>query len=128
MNDPALITFDFEDRFPHRMWISTWSDDDLDASAEDAVSIYRYQLVSVLQQERNTVEFLILIQHRDGSKQVLKHYDVDQPDFDRVANAFLEGLAEDETLSFIERDFSDCRTLETFEARGAAWGWNPLDR
>jgi hypothetical protein len=113
----ALLSYDFEKVFPHKTWVSTWASD---ASYPEG---FRYKVMSAHHVVEKSVELLILRQRRDGSKDVLKHYDVDPSAFDRVAATFVEGLAEQHGISFEEQDFRGCRSAEQFENIAANFGW-----
>jgi hypothetical protein len=84
---------------------------------------FRYKLLSALNKPADTIELLIILQQRDGSKEVLKHYDVNAPAFDRFVATFVEGLAEKHEIAFELQDFRSCDTLEKFEAHAASFGW-----
>src|SRR5688500_4170401 len=100
----ALLSYDFEHVFPHKTWVSTWASD---SSYPDG---FRYKVMSALHEEARSVELLIVLQHRDGTKEVLQHYAVDPSAFDRVAATFIDGLAEQHGVDFEEQDFRSCRT------------------
>ena len=113
----ALLSYDFEKVFPHKTWVSTWGSDSVYPLG------FRYKVMSAHHVQDNSIELLILLQHRNGSKDVLKHYDVDPTAFDRVAATFVEGLAQQHGISFEEQDFRACRTPEAFESTAAKLGW-----
>jgi len=113
----ALLSYDFEKVFPHKTWVSTW------ASDESCPEGFRYKVMSAHHVLERSIELLILLQHRNGTKDVLKHYDVDTSAFDRVAATFVDGLAEQHGISFEEQDFRNCRNPEQFESTAASFGW-----
>jgi hypothetical protein len=119
--DNALLTYDFRQVFPHKTWISDWATDDTYPKG------FRYKVMAASHEDEKSIELLIVLQQHDGSKQVLKHYDLDAAAFDRVAATFVEGLAEQHGLSFEEQDFRSCRTAEQFEAQVARFGWTSKD-
>lgn len=113
----ALLSYDFEDVFPHKTWVSNWVSD---ASYPNG---FRYKVMSALHEQARSLELIIVLQHRDGAKEVLKHYDVDFSAFDKVASTFVDGLSEQHGISFEEQDFRQCRTAEQFESMAASFGW-----
>jgi hypothetical protein len=113
----ALLSYDFENVFPHKTWVSTWA---TDASHPEG---FRYKVMSANHVVEKSIELLIVLQHRNGSKDVLKHYDVEPSGFDRVAATFVDGLAEQHGISFEEQDFRSCQNPEQFESAAARFGW-----
>jgi hypothetical protein len=63
--DNAFLTFDFRRIFPHKAWISWAADDTYPAG-------FRYKLIAARHEDEESIELLIVLQQRDGSKQVLK--------------------------------------------------------
>jgi hypothetical protein len=113
----ALLSYDFENVFPHKTWVSTWA---TDASYPEG---FRYKVMSANHVIEQSIELLILLQHRNGSKEVLKHYDVEPSAFDGVAATFVDGLAETHGITFEEQDFRGCQSPEQFESVAARFGW-----
>ena len=113
----ALLSYDFANVFPHKTWVSTWGSD---ASYPDG---FRYKVMAARHVRQESIELLIVLQHRDGSKEVLKHYDIQPSAFDRVAGTFVDGLAKQHGISFEEQDFRDCLSPEQFESAAARFGW-----
>lgn len=113
----ALVSFDFIQSFPHKTWISTWSSD------ESYPGGFRYKLISARHENLAEVELIVLLQQRNGEKEVLKHLDIALSSFESIANTFLEGLAEEHGLAFEVQDFSACRTSESFEGLAKQFGW-----
>jgi hypothetical protein len=118
----ALLTFDFRCVFPHKTWVSDWAAD------ETYPAGFRYKVMSARHEDNESIELLIVLEHRDGSKNILKHYDVKSTGFDRVAETFVKGLAETHGVNFEEQDFRACRTAEDFEARAVHFGWRSQDQ
>ena len=118
MSDDGLVSFDFVDVFPHKFWISDWSSDSQYPGG------FRYKLLSARHERADVIQFLIVLQHRSGDKEVLKTLDVNASVFDPVAAIFVDGLAKRHGLDFEEQDFSSCRTLEAFDDEAALAGWS----
>jgi hypothetical protein len=118
MSNDGLVTFDFVDLFPHKFWISDWSSD---SQYPDG---FRYKLLSTRRESVDVIQFLVVLQHRSGDKEVLSTIDVTASVFDRVAATFVDGLATQHGLDFEEQDFSSCRTLEAFDEEAAIVGWS----
>lgn len=118
MSDDGLVSFDFVDLFPHKFWISDWSSDSHYPKG------FRYKLLSARRESGDVIQFLVVLQHRSGDKQVLSTLDVKASEFDRVAALFVDGLAKQYGLDFEEQDFSTCRTLEAFDEEAARTGWS----
>lgn len=113
----ALVSFDFVHSFPHKTWVSTWSSD------ESYPSGFRYKLISARHENLAEVELIVLLQQRNGEKEVLKHLDIALSSFEPIASTLLEGLAEEYDLDFEAQDFSACRTSESFEVLAEQFGW-----
>jgi len=113
----ALLSFDFLTVFPHKTWISDWSTDAVEADR------FRYKLMSSRDVSEGVIQFLVVLQKHDGTKEVLKHLRVSLNAFDRVAAVFIEGLADQYGLDFQEQDFSSCTTPERFEEVALGYRW-----
>jgi hypothetical protein len=114
---PALLSFDFARSFPHKVWISDWRTD------ESYPAGFRYKLLSARHEDLEEIELIILIEHRDGDKEVLKHLDIAAKSFERIVETFISGLAEEHNLNFQAQDFSGCRSVDSFEAAAKNSGW-----
>ena len=119
--EAGLMSFDFHHVFPHKTWISTWKED------ESYPAGFRYKVMSAHDRVANTMELLVILQQRDGLKEVLKHLDVNAEAFDRYATIFVDGLTELYEIEFEEQDFRNCSTAEEFEALAERFGWYEPD-
>src|SRR5262249_38634811 len=85
----AIVTLDFEARFPHRFWISTW------ANGEHYPNGYRYKLLSMRPEPEGLIEFVVVLEERGGTKTEMKRLELSPSAFDRAAAIFVEGLSEE---------------------------------
>jgi hypothetical protein len=117
----GLLKLDFVELFPHKFWISSWSSDSQYPAG------FRYKLMSTRREPDNVVHFLVVLEQRNGDKEVLSSLDINAPVFDRVAAKFVDGLAAKYALDFEEQDFSSCRTLAEFDKEVARKGWTSAE-
>jgi hypothetical protein len=114
----AYVAFDFARRFPHKFWVSSWAKDDQYPEG------FRYKLLSVHPEPEGLIEFVVLLEQRSGEKTELKRLEVSPSAFNRTANIFTEGLAEEYKIQFEELDASQVRTESQFREVALAAGWN----
>lgn len=95
-NDPpqALISIDFQDTFPHKFWISTWSKD------ESYPMGFRYKLLSARDNRSDYVELVIVLEEPDGCKTEMKRMDIKISAFDDIAWRFVRGFEETYEMEF----------------------------
>ena len=115
---PGFLKIDFAKFFPHKFWVSDWSDDDTYPDG------FRYKLLSARDEEKAVVEMVLLVEEDDGTKQEMHRAEVKVPALDGYARVFVRGLEEEHGLSFEEQDFSAVRTAEEFERALEAYGWS----
>jgi hypothetical protein len=117
MNEGGLLTLDFIRTYPHKMWISDWSSD------EQYPEGFRYKILSARIVPDNVFELLIVIQQRNGEKEILKNLEVDESAFDRVSSVFVNGLRDEYSLDFEAQNFTTCRRMADFDAKSVQYGW-----
>jgi len=121
MSEPGILSFDFRHVFPHKTWISNWSNDTQHPDG------FQYKLMSARREPENVIAFLIVLQKRSDDKEVLHSSEIPSARFDRVAAIFLDGLAKEHGIDFEEQDFSACRDLITFDAAAFRFGWKSAE-
>lgn len=116
-DQPGIIRIDFARHFPHKFWISDWSEDE---SYPDG---FRYKLLGVRDEREQVVELVLLLEERSGEKQEMHRAQAKLAAADGYARVFVNGLAKKFALDFEEQDFTAVRTPEEFERGVAAYGW-----
>ena len=117
----GALVIDFTARFPHKFWLSTWSDDDQYPEG------FRYKLLSARPEPDGPIELVVLLEESSGDKSELTRVDVSPSAFDRTAATFVDGLTEEYGIEFEEIDATGTRTLEDFERLVGASGWHATD-
>jgi len=122
-NEPseALVSFDFDETFPYKFWISTWSKDDSYPSG------FSYKLLSVRNNRSGYVELVIVLEEPGGYKTEMKRLKIEQSAFDDVAWAFVRGFEETYGIEFQEQDFSQVKTFEQYKSLSNEMGWRPWE-
>ena len=115
---PGIVKLDFARYFPHKFWISDWSEDD------EYPEGFRYKVLGVRDEEEQAVELVLLLEERNGSKQEVHRALVKVAAADGYARVFVDGLEEEHGLDFEEQDFTAVRTAEEFDRAAAAYGWS----
>ena len=118
---PGLIKLDFVRFYPHKFWISDWAED------ETYPDGFRYKVLSARDENASTVEIVLLLQARDGTKEEMHRAAVNLAAVDRYTRVFVEGLQSQYGIEFEEQDFSKVRSAEEFEQSVAAYGWQSED-
>ncbi len=120
-NEPApeaLITVDFETRFPHHYWISTWATD------EQYPKGFRYKILSVRPEPDGLFELVVVLEQRGGLKTEMENLSISPSAFERTAKIFVDGLADSYGIKFEMLDTSSCRSAEEFDRVVTRAGWN----
>lgn len=117
MADDVLLKFDFVSRYPHKAWISDWSSD------EHYSGGYCYKVMSCRLEPSQSIKLLVILQQRNGDKEVLASLEVSAAAFDEVVSGIVNGLVKQYDLDFQEQDFSTCRTLDEFKIASQQFGW-----
>jgi len=115
---PGFVRIDFVRYFPHRFWISDWSEDDQYPDG------FRYKVLGVRDEDKQVVELVLLLEAQGGKKEEMHRAQVKIAAADRYAHLFVDGLAKEHGLDFEEQDFTDVRTVEEFDQTIAAHGWS----
>jgi hypothetical protein len=113
----AFVSIDFETRFPHKYWVSSWSKDDQYPGG------FRYKLLSVRPEPDGLIELVLVLEEASGAKSEMKRLDVSPSALDRTAATFTEGLSEAYEIEFTELDLTKVRTESEFERLVSAAGW-----
>ena len=114
----ALVTIDFETRFPHKFWISTWATD------EQYPNGFPYKLLSVRPEPDGLLDFVVVLEQRGGAKTEMKNLSISPSAFDRTAKIFVEGLADSYGVEFEMLDTSSCRSAAEFNRVVTKAGWH----
>jgi hypothetical protein len=115
---PGIVKLDFARYFPHKFWISDWSEDD------EYPEGFRYKVLGVRDEEEQAVELVLLLEERNGSKQEVHRALVKVAAADGYARVFVDGLEEEHGLDFEEQDFTAVRTAEQFDRAVTTYGWS----
>ncbi len=118
---PGIVRIDFARHFPHKFWISNWSED------ETYPDGFRYKLLGVRNEREQVVELVLLLEERSGEKQEMHRAQAKLAAADGYASVFVNGLTKKLALDFEKQDFSAVRTPEEFEQAVAAYGWQGED-
>ena len=113
----GVVVVDFASHFPHKFWISTWAKD------EQYPEGFRYKLLSVRPATEGLIEFVVLLEQSSGEKSEMTRLDISPSAFDRTANTFISGLAEEYEIEFEELDCSKIETEHQFCNVVRAAGW-----
>src|SRR5688572_23515166 len=114
----SLATFDFENLFPHKFWISDWHKN------ETFPDGFCYKLLSTRDERSGEVEIVLLRALRDGQKEELYRARVSEADADKAANVFVRGLEVRLGIGFEEQDYSGVRSLSEFQRLAEKHGWS----
>jgi len=115
---PGFLKLDFARYFPHKFWISDWSEDGQYPEG------FRYKLLSARDEKKQAVELVLLLEQRNGDKQEMHRAQVKVAAADGYARVFVDGLEEEHGLDFEEQDFTTVRTTEEFDRAVTAYGWS----
>jgi hypothetical protein len=115
---PGFVKIDFARYFPHKFWISDWSEDDQYPDG------FRYKVLGVRDEGQQVVELVLLLEAQSGEKQEMHRVQVKMAAADGYARVFVDGLSEEHGLDFEEQDFTGARTAEEFDKAVAAYGWS----
>jgi len=113
----AFVSIDFNKIFPHKYWVSSWSND------EQYPSGFRYKLLSVRPEPEGLIELVVLLEERSGAKTEMQRLNVSPSAFDRGAKIFIDGLTEEHNIEFTELDLTNVRDESEFERITKAAGW-----
>ena len=113
----GFIKIDFARHFPHKFWVSNWSEDDTYPDG------FRYKLLGVRDEIVEVVELVVLLEETNGDKEEMHRAQVEIAAADGYASVFLDGLAEAHHLDFEEQDFTAVRTFEEFDKLVTSYGW-----
>jgi hypothetical protein len=114
-----IISIDFKESFPYKIWISTWSKD------ESYPIGFRYKLLSVRNESSEYVELVIVLEEPGGYKTEMKRMDIKISSFDDIAWGFVRGFEETYGIEFQVQDFSEIKTKEQFDVLSAKMTWHP---
>lgn len=117
-DQPGFVKIDFARHFPHKFWISEWSEDDSYPNG------FRYKLLGVRDEAKQLVELVLLIEEKSGDKEEMHRAQVKLGSADGYARIFIDGLEKEHGLEFEEQDFTAVRTAEAFEQAVAGYGWS----
>lgn len=117
----GIVVINFETTFPHKFWVSSWSNDDQYPDG------FRYKLLSVRSEPDNQIELVLLLEEPSGDKSEMTRMDVAASAFDRTAATFIDGLADEYGLEFDEVDATHTRSLSEFEGVVIKAGWQVSD-
>lgn len=115
---PGFLKLDFATYFPHKFWISDWSEDDQYPDG------FRYKLLGARDETKQAVELVLLLEARNGDKQEMHRAQVKIAAADGYARVFVNGLEKEHDLDFEEQDFTAVRTAEEFNRAVTAYGWS----
>jgi hypothetical protein len=115
----GIISIDFNETFPYKFWISTWSKD------ESYPLGFRYKLLSVRNTNDDFVELVIVLEEPDGYKTEMKRMDIEISAFDDFAGGFVRGFEETYGIEFQLQDFSQVKAKEEFDALSKKMTWHP---
>ena len=114
----AIVSIDFSRTFPHKYWISNWSSD------ESYPQGFRYKLMSIRMEPENKVQFVILLQEKNGDKHEFSRTTYSSLDFfERASLSMVNGLESEFQIDFELQDFSKIRTEHEFAELAAQFGW-----
>lgn len=115
---PGFVKIDFARHFPHKFWISDWSED------QQYPAGFRYKILGVRDETKQVVELVLVLEERNGDKQEMHRAQVKVAAADGYARVFVDGLEEEHGLDFEEQDFTAVRSAEEFDRAVASYGWS----
>jgi hypothetical protein len=116
-NKETLVAVDFERRFPHVFWMSSWTQD------EERPAGFRYKLLSARTEPSGAMELVVALEEAGGATTELNRLEVSQSAFGRTAAIYVDGLSDEQHLTFYAVDLIKCRTWEGFDRILAEAGW-----
>jgi hypothetical protein len=118
MDDAALLSIDFEKRFPYRFWYSAWF-----ADSEHPAGC-RYKLLSARANETGPVELVIAVEARGGALTEANRIEVSASAFEKTVAIYVDGLSESGKLTFFAVDLVRCRSAAAFKRILGDAGWH----
>ena len=116
-NKETLVAVDFQRRFPHLFWKSSWTRDD------ERPAGFRYKLLSVRTEPSGAMELVVALEEAGGATTEVNRLEVSQSAFEKTAAIYVDGLSDEQHLTFYAVDLIKCRTPEGFDRILTEAGW-----
>ena len=113
----AYRDVDFQSRFPHKLWLSAWSD------RERPENGFRVRVRAVRERESNLVDLVVLVTEPGGLTSEVSTQAYPLAVCDRAASAIVGRYALQYGVDFEEFDFSSVSTVAEFERLAQNVGW-----
>ena len=114
----AIVSWDFIQSFPHKIWISGWSSD------ESYPAGFRYKFFSTRKTEDDFIETVLVMEERGGIKTERKRFDVRADRFDGFVRGFLDGLEKKFGIDFELQDLSAVKASAELDQVIGKLGWH----
>ena len=118
----GFVKIDFVEYFPYKMWISNWAKD------QSYPNGFRYKVLTTRNHTDGTIEFVLLIESRDGEKEEMHRCRVKGKAMDGYARLFCKGLEDEHDIEFEEQDFSSVHSQEDFDKMAIRYGWSSREQ
>jgi len=113
----STVSLDFQARFPHRFWLSSWT------KSDEYPDGFRYKILSVRPEPRGHFELVIVLEQPGAVQTELERLDVKPDTFDRTADLYVDALSESSEVTFFAIDATRCRTAGDFQRILTDAGW-----
>ena len=112
----SFLHFDFETKFPHVVWTSSWS------QPPDSSERLRYKVFSARLEPSGEFEVVLVAAYEGGAKEMLQHWSV-KPELFEAGRPLIDDLQQAFGVTFEAVDLSHCLTAEAFEVEARRLGW-----
>ena len=112
----ALLVIDFETTFPHKFWVTAWT--------EAGGRTTRLKLLSARDARAGEVDLVVVHEAADGAKIPLETHRWPADAFDLEAAAVVQRLAEAHGVRFEEQDLAGVRSGAELEEAASRLGWS----
>jgi hypothetical protein len=115
----GIVSFDFVRFFPHRFWTSNWAKD------AEYPGGFRYKILSVRDEDKNTIEAVILREEPGGYKEETNRAPALTPaGFERDLAEIVAEMQRTFGIQFEEHDMSFVRSENEFLECMEDFGWH----
>jgi len=112
----SFLHFDFETKFPHVVWSSSWS------QPPDSAERLRYKVFSAREEPGGEFEVVLVAVYEGGAKRMLQHWSV-KPELFDAGKPLIDDLQQTFGVTFESVDLRHCVTAEAFESEARRLGW-----
>ena len=113
----GIVFLDFQTRFPHRYWYTSWGRD------EDHAHEIRYKLMSTRGAPQGPIELVVLLEESGGSITEVNRVELSPGNFEKTAAIYVDGIGESARLTFFAVDLVRCQSAAEYERILGDAGW-----